>query len=95
MLPPFFRMVLKQMFLLGMKKYLHLIEQYQDSWKCNPPTIGIITVLKFSSNIVVLIFLISIVILFNYLKVIRLLILQYHIINLPSDINLVNLCFIN
>lgn len=40
------------MSLLGMKKYLHLIEQYQGSWKCNQLTIGEITAQKYNPNIV-------------------------------------------
>jgi len=44
--------MLKQMYLLGMKKYLHLIEQYQGSWKCNQLIIGKITVPKYNRNVV-------------------------------------------
>lgn len=40
--------MLKQTFLLAMKKYLHLIEQCQDSWKCNPVIIGKTTVQNYS-----------------------------------------------
>lgn len=42
------RLMLKQMFLLVMKKYLHLIERYQGSWKCNPVIIGKITVQNYN-----------------------------------------------
>lgn len=75
-----FRLTLKQMFLLAMKKYLHSIEQYQDSWKCNPTNIGKIIVQKYNHSNIISVLLVTMFTI-NYLrKMVLLLIYHYEIV---------------